>query len=58
MRNRYNKVTHLTRDTTWESNKNTTKYNIQESQAASPFPAGDYKAEMNRQESHTNMKHK
>ena len=56
--NRYNQVTHLTKDTTWESDKNTIKHNIQESQEASPFPGGDHKVAMNRQESMTNMKHK
>ena len=55
--NLYNQVTHLTQDTTWESNKNTIKHNIQESQEASPFPAGDHKAAMHRQKSMTNTKH-
>ena len=36
---------------------NTIKHNIQESQEASPFPAGNHKAAMNRQESMTNTKH-
>ena len=27
IRNRYNQVSHLTQDTTWESDKNTTKHN-------------------------------
>ena len=31
------------------------KHNTQESQEASPFPAGDHKAAMNRQESMTNI---
>ena len=56
--NRYNQVPHLTQYTTWESDKNTIKHNIQQSQGASPFPAGDYKVAMNRQESMTNTKHK
>ena len=42
--NQYNLVPHLTQDTTWESDKNTIKHNIKESQKASPFPAGDHKA--------------
>ena len=32
IRNRYNQIPHLTQDTTWESDKNTIKHNIQESQ--------------------------
>ena len=55
IRNRYNQVPHLTQDTIWESVKNTQK---QESQEASPFPAGDHKAVMNRQESMTNINNK
>ena len=51
IRNRYNQVPHLSQDTTWESDKNTIKHTSQESQDASPFPAGDHKAAMNRQES-------
>ena len=38
---RYNQAQHLTQDTTWESDKNTIKHHIQESQDVSPFPAGD-----------------
>ena len=45
-------------DTTWESDKNAIKHNIQESQEARPFPAGDHKAAMNIQISMTNTKHK
>ena len=41
-----------------ESDKNTRKHCIQEIQEVSPFPAGDHKAAMNRQESMTNTKHK
>ena len=48
--NGYNRVPHLTQDTTWESDKNTRKHHIQESQEASPFQAGDHEAAMNRQE--------
>ena len=58
IRNRYNQVPHLTQETSDESDKNTRKHHIQESQEASPFPAGDHNAAMNRQETMTNMKHK
>ena len=59
IRNQYNQATHLlTQDTAWESDKNTIKHHIQESQEVSPFPAGDHKAAMNRQENITNTKHK
>ena len=58
IRNRYNQVPHLAQDTTWESDKNRRKHHIQENQEVSPFPAGDHKAAMNRQESMTNTKHK
>ena len=51
-------MTHLTQDATWESDKKTIKHDIQKSQVASPFPAGDHKAAMNRQESMTNTNHK
>ena len=37
---RNNQVPHLTRDTIWESDKNTRKHHSQESQGVSPFPAG------------------
>ena len=50
-RNQYNQVPRLTQDTTWEVTKNTIKHDVRESQEASPFPAGDHKAAMNRQES-------
>ena len=46
IRNRFNQVTHLTQDTKWESDKNTLKHNIQESQVANLFPAGNHKAAM------------
>ena len=53
IRNRYNQVPHLTKDTTWESDK--TQLNItNKSQEVSPFPAGDHKAAMNRCESMKN----
>ena len=38
--------------------QNTRKNHIQESQEVSPFPAGDHKAAMNRQESIKNTKQK
>ena len=57
IRKRYNQVTHLTQDTTWESDKNTINITNKSSEA-SPFPAGDHKAAMNRCESMTNTKHK
>ena len=41
IRNRYNQVPQLTQDTVKESDKNTKKYHIQESQEVSPFPTGD-----------------
>ena len=41
IRNRYNQVSHLTQDTTLESDKNTRKLHIQESQEVIPFPASD-----------------
>ena len=37
IRNRYNHAPHLTQDTTWESDKNTKKHHIIESQEVSPF---------------------
>ena len=49
----YNQVPHLTQDTIWESDKNTRKHHLQESQEVSPFPAGDNKAARNRQDSMT-----
>ena len=60
IRNLYNQVPHLTRDTIWESDKNTRKQNTQENQEVSFFPAGDLKAERIRLDSitKTNMKHK
>ena len=49
-RNQYNQVPHLTQDTTWESDKNTRKRQIQESHGVGPFQAGDHKAAMTKQE--------
>ena len=51
--NRHYQAPHVTQDTIWETDKNRIKHHIQESQEASPFPAGDHKATINRQE---NMK--
>ena len=48
----------LTRDTTWESDKNTINHHKQDRQEVSPFPAGDHKDAMKRQENKTNTKHK
>ena len=44
IRNQYNKVPRVTQDTIWESDKNTRKYHIQESQEDKHSPAGDHKA--------------
>ena len=49
-------VLQLTHDTEWESDKNTRNHHIQESQGASPFPAGDHKATRNRKDSMTKTK--
>ena len=45
IRNRYNHVAHLTQDTTWENDKNTSKHTnkSQDDQEVSPFPASDQK---------------
>ena len=58
IRDRYKQVLHLTQDTTSESDKNTSKSHIQASQGVTPFPVGDHKAAMNRQESMAYTKHK
>ena len=58
IRNRYNQVPNLTQDNTWESEYNTIKHHIQESQEASPFPAGGHKVVMDRQYSMKDTKHK
>ena len=58
IRNRNSQVPQLTQDTSWDSDKITIQHNIQESQEAMPFQAGDHKAAMNRQESMENTKHK
>ena len=51
IRNRYNKVPHLTQETTWESKK--IKHHHQE---VSPFPAGGHKTAINRHESIRNTR--
>ena len=56
IRNRNNQVPHITQATTRESDKITRKRHKQESQEVSPFPAGDQKAAMKRQESRTSTK--
>ena len=58
IRNLYNQEPRLTKDTTWESDQNTRKHHIQESQDVSPFPAGDNKAAKNRQDNITDTKDK
>ena len=58
IRKGYNQVSHLTQDTTWERDKNTRKRQTQESQEVSPFPAGDKKAAMNRQDGMVDTKYK
>ena len=50
MRNRYNQIPHLIRDTTWKSDIDTWKHNKQESREVSPFLTGDHKAARNRQD--------
>ena len=44
IRNQYNQVPHLTHDTEWESDKNTIKHHIQDSEEVSHFPTGDLTA--------------
>ena len=58
IRNRYNQVSHLTQDTIWESDKNTIKPHTEERRVVSPFPAGDYEAARNGQDSMTQTKTK
>ena len=50
IRNRFNQVPHLLKDTVWESDKYPRKHHIPESQEVSPFPAGVHKATLHRQE--------
>ena len=44
---RYNQAPHL--NTTWESDQNTIKHHIQESEEVSPFQGGNHMAAINRQ---------
>ena len=57
IRKRYNQVSHLSQDTTWESNKNTINI-TNKSQEVSTFPAGGHKAAMNRRKSMRNTRSK
>ena len=56
IRNRFNQVPHLTQDTKGKV-INSQLYTTNESQEASPFPAGDHKAQINRRAQRHN-KHK
>ena len=56
IRNRYNQVQHLTQDTNGKVT-NSQLYTTNESQEASPFPAGNHKAQINRRAQRHN-KHK
>ena len=56
IRNRYNQVSHLTKDTNGKV-KNSQLDTTNESQEVSPFPAGDQKAHINRR-SQRHCKHK
>ena len=56
IRNRYNQVPHLTQDTNGKAT-NSQLDNTNESQEASPFPAGDHKAHINRR-AQRHSKHK
>ena len=60
IKNGNNHVLHMTQDTIWKSNKNTTKHHTQQNKEVSHFPAGDHKIAKNRQDSmtKTNTKHK
>ena len=60
IRNRYNQVPHMSRDTIRESDITTRKHHTRESQEVSPYPEGDHKAARNRQGSirKTKMKHR
>ena len=56
IRSRYHQVPYLTKDTTWENDKNTRTITYRESQEASHFKAGDHKAAMKSQVSMTDGK--
>ena len=51
IRNRYNQVPHLTQDTNGKVT-NSQLYTTNKSQEVSPFPAGDHKAQINKQTKH------
>ena len=51
IRNRYNQVPHLTRDTNGKVT-NSQLDNTNETQEVNPFPAGDHKAQINRRVQH------
>ena len=53
IKNQYNQIPHLTQDIIWESDTNTIKHHIHDSQEFSPFLAGDHKAAWNRKNSVT-----
>ena len=56
IRNRYNQVPHLTKDTNGKVT-NSQLYTTNESQEVSPFPAGDHKAQINRR-AQSHIEHK
>ena len=64
IRNRYNQVPHLTQDTNGKDLETNSQFDTtNESQEVSPFPAGDYKAHINRRsqrhsKNKTEKKHK
>ena len=43
IRNPFNQIPYQTQDIIWESDKNTRKHHLQESQEVSHFPTGDHK---------------
>ena len=57
VRNRYNQVPHLTRDTIWKSDINTRKHHTQERQEVSPFQAGNQKAAKEQTRQYNKDKH-
>ena len=57
IRNRYNQVPHLTQDTNGKVTNSLTADTTNESQEVRPFPAGDFKARINRR-TQRHSKHK
>ena len=53
IRNHYNQIPHLTKDTIWENDKTTRKHYMHRSQEVSFFSAGDHKVTRNIQDSMT-----